>query len=267
MTASSSVVKITAKTALKGKWLKSAVAGLTLVFCSLIVSLISRIFQNVAGEIAYWVFLAVSGLLCVFPLFLGTLRYFWRVLNSCDDELIILFYYFSSKELYLKALRVSFSFLGRVVLFGIIFFIPSFITDLFSDSAVYEFFDIPIPMFISNFWLVSFFLRVLAHIALFFVISRYYLVPFFIVADEEMDNSEAIHMSSIIFRVTSSDLIYLICSFAGWIFLSLFIAPLIYTVPYMISSYLVHARFAVAEYNKHIETENIRKSEEFYSSL
>ena len=267
MTASSSVVKITAKTALKGKWLKSAVAGLVLVFCCLIISFVSSILQSIVGNIVYWAFGVASALFCIFPLFLGVLRYFWRLLNSADDELSIIFYYFSAKELYFKSLHSSFSILGRVILFGIVYFIPTYITGLFSDSAVYEFLDIPIPMFMSNFWLISLILKVLAVVALFFTISRYYLVPFFIVADEEMDNSEAIHMSSVIFRATSSDFIYLICSFAGWICLSIFIAPLVFTVPYMITSYLIHARFAVAEYNKHIENENIRQSEEFFSGL
>ena len=50
---------------------------------------------------------------------------------------------------------------------------------------------------------------------------------------------------------TLIDFIYLIFCFLGWYLLSLFIFPMIYTLPYAITAYCVHCRFAVADYNKH----------------
>ena len=42
-------------------------------------------------------------------------------------------------------------------------------------------------------------------------------------------------------------------SFIGWIILSFLVIPLVFTLPYFLTSYAVHFRFAVAEYNKHVE--------------
>ena len=50
---------------------------------------------------------------------------------------------------------------------------------------------------------------------------RYYAAPILSVADEEMDASEAIHMSCVIYKRTMLDFIYLFFSFAGWLLLSL----------------------------------------------
>ena len=81
---------------------------------------------------------------------------------------------------------------------------------------------------------------------------RFYIAPILFVADENMDVSETLHMSTVISRKSSLDFIYLISSFIGWILISVLVIPLIFTLPYILTSYAVHVRFAIAEYNKHI---------------
>ena len=82
------------------------------------------------------------------------------------------------------------------------------------------------------------------------------MAPLFFVADDNIDANEAMHMSTVISRKTSIDFVYLCFSFIGWLLLSILIVPLIFTLPYMLTSYAVHIRFAVAEYNRHIEQIN-----------
>jgi uncharacterized membrane protein YccF (DUF307 family) len=65
-----------------------------------------------------------------------------------------------------------------------------------------------------------------------------------------MDVYEAIHKSTLLSRATSIDFLGLLLSFFGWILLSVTVIPLIFTLPYFLTSYMVHSRFAVANYNK-----------------
>ena len=82
------------------------------------------------------------------------------------------------------------------------------------------------------------------------IMLKYYLAPFLFVADEDMDVMEAIHKSTVLTRATAVDFLILVLSFLGWILLSVLVMPLIFTLPYMVMSYVVHSRFAVANYNK-----------------
>ena len=73
-------------------------------------------------------------------------------------------------------------------------------------------------------------------------------------------------MSTVISKKSGIDFVYLLFSFLGWMFLSLLVIPLIFTLPYMITSYAVHVRFAVAEYNRYIE-EREKKNYNIFSSV
>ena len=80
----------------------------------------------------------------------------------------------------------------------------------------------------------------------------FYIAPVLFIADDNMDCAEAIHMSTIIAKGSSIDFVYLFFSFIGWILICFFLIPIVFVLPYLICSYLVHIRFAVAKYNKHI---------------
>ena len=100
MKAGNNVIKITALTALKGKYLKTVFSCLILIFSvfiglfiiSLLEIFLPSLITNILG-VAYLIF-AVS------PLFLGTLRYIWRLLFAVNDKPITVFFYFSDKKHY-----------------------------------------------------------------------------------------------------------------------------------------------------------------------
>ena len=254
MSQSSQVVKITAKAALKDKWLRAIVVSSIFLFTVLVCYNISSVFSIVAGDIAANVLLAVMLLLLICPIALGTIRYFWRILFGADDNPVSVFYYFSEKKVYRRAMWLILSLALRMVLFGLLLNIPRFIVEAMSHSFLYELIGMAIPVWTANLTNVTVFLKVLAEVILFFVMLKYYMAPVLFVADDNMDSGEAMHMSATISKKTAIDFIYLGLSFIGWIILSLFIIPLIFTIPYVIISYLIHIRFAVAEYNKHIES-------------
>ncbi len=253
MTAGNSVVKLTAKTALKNNWLKCIAASLSLIFSCLIIFIAADYVSYISNGALGYILLAVAGIFLIFPLFLGVVRFFWRMIFGADDMQAAIFHYFSDKEKYRRALRLSASLAIRTVGFAAVVFLPAFIINIFSGVKIYDIMNIPIPIWTGNLYYLTVFLKTVASVVLFFIMSRYYLAPFLAVADEDMDVTEAIHMSCTLAKDTGLDFIYLIFSFLGWLLISVLVFPLVFTLPYFMTSLSVHVRFAVAEYNKKVE--------------
>ncbi|MGN0494071.1 MAG: hypothetical protein ACI4F7_10525 [Acutalibacteraceae bacterium] len=253
MTAGSSVVKLTAKTALKNNWLKCIFASLTPIFSFFVLFFSADYISYISNDAAAYVILALMLIFIFMPLLLGTVRFFWRMIFGAEDRQAALFYYFSDKQKYKRAVHMAAALVLRGIGFGIILFCPAIVVDIFSGVKFYDLINIPIPIWTGNLYYVSVFLKAAASVLLFFIMSKYYLAPFLIVADENMEIAEAVHMSCTVAKNTILDFISLLFSFLGWILISFFIFPLVFTMPYFITSLCVHVRFAVADYNKRIE--------------
>lgn len=258
MTAGNSVVKLTAKTALKNNWLKCIAASLTLIFSCIVLFSAADYAAYISNDAVGYILLAATLIFLVFPLFMGLVRFFWRMIFGAEDRQLVLFYYFSDREKYKRALRLSAALALRTAGFAVILFLPAIIIDIFSGVRIYDIMNIPIPIWTGNLYYLSVFLKTVAAVILFFVMSRYYLAPFLAVADEDMDVAEAMHMSCTVSKDTALDFIYLIFSFFGWLLISVLVFPLVFTMPYFMTSLSVHVRFAVAEYNKKVEKNSDR---------
>lgn len=258
MTAGSSVVKLTAKTALKNNWLKCIAASLVPIFCIFVLLFSADYISYISNDAAAYIILAVMAVFIFMPLLLGTLRFFWRMIFGAEDREAALFYYFSDKGKYKRAVHMALSLAARGIGFGAIFFSPALVVDIFSGVKFYDLINMPVPIWTGNLYYISAFLKAVASVLLFFIMSKYYLAPFLIIADENMEAAEALHMSSIVAKNTILDYISLLFSFFGWFIISFFIFPLIFTMPYFTASLCVHVRFAIADYNKRVEknTEN-----------
>lgn len=253
MSVGTNVVKITAKTALNGNMIKSIIAGAIPIFLYFICQYSTAFLSTVIGEIASWCISALMTIFLIFPVLLGVLKFFWRILFSADDGPVYVFYWFSSKEKYLKCLKFILRFLSRIVLWLLIFNVPAFLLRFVSSDTFFEFLSMPMPLWMAN---LSFYTKLVQFVAImfsFFLTLKYYMAPVLFIADDEIDSDEAMHMSAVISKKSYIDFISLIFSFLGWILLSLLIFPLLFTLPYILVSYLVHVRFAVAEYNLHIK--------------
>lgn len=251
MSISSEAVKKTAKTALRNKWFSSAVYCLCLVIVFFLFQYIGSVLSTVIGEIGCFLFNVLWLIFIFLPLVLGALKYFWRMLFGAEDKFISLFYYFSSKKEYIKAEKFILNLSFRFLVSGFIFYIPALIANFFSETTFYSKFNLAMPMWVSNLWLVSSVLEFIAFVAIVILSLKYYIAPVLFVADEDMDPSEAIHMSAIISKGSNSDFIYLFFSHIGWLLLCLLVIPMPAILPYIICCYLVHCRFSVAKYNKY----------------
>ncbi len=260
MVAASYVVKQTARAALKNNWFKGIAAAAVLCFSFFIMYIGVSLLGIALSDIAL-TFIWIALILFVFcPLLLGALRFFWRIMWESDDSIITLFHYFSSREQYSRAVKLIFALLIKILWIGFLLMIPAILTDIASSVRLYEFLGFSAPAWTSNLWVASVFLKSAAVAVLVVIMLKYYLAPFLVVADEEMDVLEAVHKSTVLSRATAMDFILLVLSFLGWILLSVTVIPLIFTIPYFIVSYLVHSRFSVANYNNVVKEFNVSQS-------
>lgn len=257
MIGGSKIVKITAKTALKGNFLKALIASGIFLFCFFASNYSAGIFSYTGNSTVSYVILILLTIFLLIPLFIGLVRFTWRMLFGADDSPISVFYYLSDKTVYKKTIKFTLTFILKAIPATLILFFPVIVLWFFTESYIYDLLGIAMPLWITSLNSLLIIFRTFAIVALCFYMLRYYLSFILFVADENMDINEIFYMSKLISRKSSLDFIYLFSSFLGWIILSLFVVPLIFTLPYMLTAYAVHSRFAIAEYNKLINNFNL----------
>ncbi len=253
MSVGSNVVKLTAKTALKGNFLKVVAVCSIFVFGWILCISLAELLGIITGEVIAVIISVVMFLFLCLPILLGVMRYVWRMLFSVTDSPVAVFYLFSSKQLYLKSLKLIFQFVLRIIFWLLVLNIPSLLLFLLSKGFVFEFFNSATPVWTANLAYYSKLLLNFTSVIVFFIMLKYYIAPILFVADDNIDVGEAMYLSSVIARKSSIDFIGLLVVSLGWILLSVLILPLPFTLPLLLTYYAVHVRFAVAEYNKHIQ--------------
>lgn len=256
MSAPSPVVKLTAKNALAGRWLPSAAVCTVLLLVYFTGDILASLISMPFGTTGYILFFALFTVFALFPLILGATYYFRRLLWGSTDSALIIFKFFSSVQLYKRAINLSLLLALKLIAAAVVLFLPCLLVLLLSSEWLYAFFDMSLPIWASNMWVLNSFLVIFAVLALCFVMLKYYLSAFLLVCDENMTAAEAVNMSTIISKRSGANFVGLIMSFAPWILLSLLVAPLIFTLPYFIASYCVHCRFSIAEYNSDVDRFN-----------
>ena len=250
MSATAKAVKSTALTALKSNIISAIFAGMIPVFLTLIFIFLTSVLSSVIGAILSNVLLVSAYVFLLFPLYLGLLRFFWRLIYGAVDMPLSIFYYFSALQLYKKSMKLVFTLLLKVFIVAVLVFLPVIAVLLFSKGTVFDAFGVNVPVWTANLDAAVGIINFVAVVILLGILLKYHLVPLLIVADEDMDVDEAFNMSVIISKKSNLEFVSLVFSFIGWILLSLFAIPLIFTLPYMLTAYCVYFRYTVAEYNE-----------------
>ena len=258
------VIKKTAKTSLKDNWFQAIAVSLIFIFALCLGEVAASLVFAFAKRVGYIIFLSLFNIFAIFPLLLGVINWFRRLLWGQKDNVLLVFKYFSNRYEYKRALHLSLILTSKLLICAAIIFSPCIIVWVLSSERFYNFFDLSLPVWTSSLWTLNSFLAIISSFALIFVALKYYLAPFLFVSDDNMHPAEAINMSVIISRRTGSDFVALVLSFALWILLSVFVAPLIFTIPYFIAAYGVHCRYAVTAYNNDVDNFN-SKDAPFYS--
>lgn len=256
MLAPSPIIKKTAKAALAHRFLQSTAVCCVLLFVFFSGNLLSSLVSIYAGTVGYFVALAIFCFFAVFPLVLGALLFFRRLLWDQEDNTLIIFKYFSNSTDYKRALHFALLLSLKLLLAAAVLFSPCIIIWILSNEGLYDALGFSLPIWTSNLWALNSFICILALFALVFVMLKYYLSPFIFVSNDSVDPAEAVNMSTIISKRTGGDFFGLVLSFTGWILLSALVAPLIFTLPYFLTSYSVHCRFAITAYNRDVDNFN-----------
>jgi uncharacterized membrane protein len=256
MSVSTAKIKLIAKSILKENYISGAIATVIAFSAILLCSNIAAVLGFVFGEV---VAVGINSLMWFFvltPLLFGITRYFWRMCCGVKDNLVCIFYYYSSFQLYFKALQLAFGLFIRVFGCFLIFSIPVVIAKLISGSWLYSVLGVAIPIWTVNFANIINFLIYIAVILTVFSALKFYLAPMILVANEDLTVPQIIRFSAVISNKTYFDYLFFAFSFIGWILLSVLVIPVIFTIPYFIIAYLVYASYAVSSYNEKIFKNN-----------
>ncbi|MBO4734027.1 MAG: hypothetical protein J5662_06070 [Clostridia bacterium] len=249
-------VKLTAKHSLKNKYtsgiITASIFTSLLIASSLCVDMAGTVFGATGKYVLSFLFL----ILLLFPLGAGFVYWSVRLIFTNENEPVLIFKYFSSKSDYIKALKLSLLIAGNTLFTLILLSLPVIFTELLASGRLFVLFGTQIPIWASGLWGVARVLKALSVFLTVLVMLKYYMTPFLMAADEEMDPFEAIHMSKIISVRSKKDFIWLTLSFTGYIIACLFLVPMIFILPYLFVSYSVHCRFAVAAYNNTVDSIN-----------
>ncbi len=253
MLAPSPIIKQTAKTALSQNYLTSVAVSCVMIFIYFVCNLVSSLVSVFASEIGYFVAFILFSVFALSPLALGVIYYFRRLIWESKDSALVIFKCFSSVDEYKRAIVFTFILFSKLAVYALIVFSPCIILWLFSNDFIYQTLGLSLPVWASSLRALNSFVAIIAFFTLVFIALKFYLSPFIFIGNDDIDPAEAINMSTIISKRTGGDFFGLVLSFAGWILLSLFVAPLIFTLPYFLASYSVHCRFAITAYNRDVD--------------
>ncbi len=246
-------VKKTAAAAIKANATACIFASAAFMFVCAIGALLFSIISLALSKYVGAVFAVAFIVFICCPTFLGLLRFFRRFVWGEKDSPASMFYYFSSREAYKSATTLSGALAIRFAVGFAVLNIPAFTVSLATSHRFYEMLGLPTPVWSSYMWPILAFLRCAAAILLLIYLLKFYMAPFLFVSTDKTAE-ECILLSRRVSRGSASDFFWLILSMLGWIILSAFLIPLVFTAPYFITCYVVHCRYSTAQYNKTVDS-------------
>lgn len=261
------VVKKTARQSLRNNWLKSIIVCVvflaTYFFESFLVRTVVEVISTglflgegvVLNSISIWLDVILNAFL-VTPLALGVFRYFWRLTDLTEVSIGELFYYFSSKNLYIRSLKTFCAVFSRLFVIVFVCLLPYIIISILTSSEFYSALGVHLPDSIFSIGLVNNWLFIIGVAISVFYICKYFLVIPIIVANEETKINKAFELSKKVAKGKIGNFLTFLLSFSGWLLLSLLAFPVVFTLPYFLASYAVCSRFTITNNNLQAESEN-----------
>ena len=258
------IIKTNAKTSLQNKWPKALGIGAVIlsVFCLYIIlaNLIYIPATVMFGkETTTYILIAFTVVLSQFfimPLLYGVLRWFWFTSADFDVPISEIFCYFSNGKEYLRAFSLSFRIFMRSSAILFVCFLPALIIVAISSPTTYEMLNTSMPYWASSVWALGNALTILGVFLSFILLLRYFAAPILMINDPSITPHEALDLSMVITKNANGKTFSFVVSFVGWILLSLFYIPIIFTLPYFLVSYAVYCRFLINYYNRRIASAN-----------
>lgn len=248
--------KHTARVSLKGKW--PAAVGICLLACGclllkalvfmtvsdLLVSFMPSGFLMYALDAAAAFVVTVLEFFAFSPLYVGILRWFWRVTAGADDPVSSVFCCYDSKADYRKSISMIFAVLWRTLVAVVISFAP-FAYFLAATTSLERNFAFNSDGERAILYFVCGATAVLGGLVVVLYLTRLYLVFPVIFSDDSVTVRDAVKLSKSIAKGNRAVLFYTVISFSGWLLLSFLVLPMLFTVPYFVSTMSVFARYSI----------------------
>ena len=210
--------------------------GVSACFMFLFMSFISdeAVITALSVVVVWPVMIVISVLLS--PLINGYIRMFYR--NALTDRMDPAdLYYYMTRGRYARTLRLNLSFLLRMLLPAVLFFLPVTIYEFICQSYAAD--------FCGSVLYVDFFfiLCVLSVILVTLYSLKYFLVFSLYTENESLSNNSLFTMSRLIMRAHGTSAAKLIFSYTPWMLLCLTVLPMFYIVPYMTQGLCIGAKW------------------------
>lgn len=258
-----SAIKQEAKRCLKNNWPISFAIGFLIIAVEMLllafngfVSLLFTTVDPVDATVIAFVCTLAAFIFLACPMLLGAIRWFWFTSGNYQVAAREVFHYFSRTDEYCKATSLGLKLLGRLVLAGIICYLPAIIIHLLSQPKLYAYFGFQMPYWFASIWMLENVLAIGGSFFLVFIMTRYAIAPVLVINDNSLSTREALHLSTVVLRLDVWHCVGFMLSFILWILLGLLIIPRLYTTPYFLCSYAIFARYTIQQYNRNAQLRN-----------
>ncbi|MDO5124024.1 MAG: hypothetical protein Q4D44_05085 [Eubacteriales bacterium] len=255
------IIKLQAKTALKNNYTSALIA----FFCSItaFVSavflasasyttaeiLFDEVFANIGAlaflkdyaeifeNAAYYITLAIL-LPLTLPLHLGVLRYFYTLVKYGESSLREVFYYIGKR--FFKALGFCFSFFFRCLFRVILPLLPGIVLFTINDITTAE---TELALLDHLWYFISYTLLITGTVPALRLCSNYFLAPFVFFENPDAESKELWREAKLSVKPLRTSVNKLITSVSPLFLLCVFIIPIIYVVPYILTCFSISAKW------------------------
>lgn len=246
-------IKTTALGVLKDNWLVCIAASLIPFMLSFFTISVFEMLYSLSNSLTVkTISIVVTASIILFfllPVFFGIFRVFRNLADGGKIYIFEIFIYFTNYKQYRRIMQAIFILAIRFLLMGFILFLPSAVIEFMASGGFDFLMGNATPIWFANLWVIALFFRCLAVAILLFAALSYYLLPYVLVINDDIDVLEAIYLSSKAAKYSTASFLGLFISFFGWILLCLLAIPTIFILPYMIMCYIIHGYHAVKVYN------------------
>ncbi len=261
MLPSSAVIKQNARKQLSGGWSRCIIAALmsvmalafAVVFFETVFEIFYTYMHTSAGKISvpgFIIALAVAVVVAflLFPLFQGVIRWYWFYGLEKERPLGELFYYYQSRRLFFGAVYLALRIIARIAALAIACYLPAVLVWSIANGTFYSlsgYSDADNPNLLLP---LLYIFTALSTLLLIKLSVRYLTAPVLMVIDEKLDAPDAIALSAVIATRYKNAYFKIFFAFIGWFLLSAFGITMLYTLPFILMSYVVFCRFAINAY-------------------
>lgn len=183
--------------------------------------------------------IANFGIICILffavgPVIMGYIRMF--LTDKDDYNIADVFYFYSTPNVFFSGYKLCFSFFIRIIMYAILFLLPSQILDAINSVDKKLINDIVFEVMYNS-------LVILGVIALVAYCTRYFLVVPLFCENQSKSIRSYFYESVYLMKYNKAKVLKLLGSFVWWILLCFTVLPILYVLPYFTQSMCISGKY------------------------